>query len=212
MQKLRWTERGWSRGLSSGPWNFQPGLARRRQRRGTSRGLGTASSSPLRRSRWWARGRSASFRAHEPGDWRRSAKSVRALSDACTPDLELVSGDRVGGSWSSGLFRREPADKKEKALTAAGTNAWSARLFRIGGQIGGVRAHLGSTRRRLTVEQKEQTSAGGVLAPGGIPQAQVADLMQAPRTSRRKRRINSRPGMRLVRHRLDLRCLWRIAT
>ena len=53
MQKLRWTERGWSRGFSCGLWNFRSGLVRCRRLRGASRGLWMASSSPLRRSRGW---------------------------------------------------------------------------------------------------------------------------------------------------------------
>jgi hypothetical protein len=45
MQKLRWTECGWSRGVGFGLWNFQSGLMRWQRRRGTSRGVPTAPSS-----------------------------------------------------------------------------------------------------------------------------------------------------------------------
>ncbi|MFZ0602611.1 MAG: hypothetical protein WAN05_14880 [Roseiarcus sp.] len=35
--------------------------------------------------------------------------------------------------------------------------------------------------RRLPVEKKQQTSAGSVFAPGGMPEAEVADLAQTLR-------------------------------
>ena len=70
------------------------------------------------------------------------------------------------------------ANKEEKAFAAAGTDPRTVRLFRVGGRIGGVRAHLGSWRRALTVEQKQQTRAGGVLAFGGMPEAEVSDFVQ----------------------------------
>ena len=78
-----------------------------------------------------------------------------------------------------GLLRRKLADKQETTRAAARAEARIVRLFRVGGRIGGVRADLGSKRRRLRVEQKQQPGAGGMLAPGGMPQAEVADLVQA---------------------------------
>ncbi len=102
-------------------------------------------------------------------------KCVRGVPEACKDELMFVSGHGVRGSWSLGPLRGKLADEQEKAFAAAGTDPRSVRLFRIGG----VGAHLGSKRRRLTVEQKQQTGAGGILALGGMPQAEVADLVQA---------------------------------
>ena len=157
MQKLlsRWTECGWSRGFSCGLWTFQVGLALWRRRRGTSRGLRRAPWSPLRRSRRRVHRRQPSFRAHKPEDWRRRAKCVRGMPDACKDNLELVSGEGVGGSWSLGPLRRNLADKQEKAFAAARTDPRTVRLFRVGGRIGGFRAHWGLSRCRLRVEAKQ---------------------------------------------------------
>ena len=96
MQKLRWTERDWSRGFSFSLWNFQSGLMP----------LGAASGSKSRRLEGVfvaiaafervARGRQPWFLAGEPGDWMRRAKCVRGVPKACRDDLVFVSGD--GGS------------------------------------------------------------------------------------------------------------------
>ena len=56
-------------------------------------------------------GRQPSFRAHKPEDWRRRSKCVRGMPDPCKDDLELVSGEGVGGSWSLGPLRGNLADK-----------------------------------------------------------------------------------------------------
>jgi len=122
---------------------------------GNKASLRTAPSLPLRRSRGWARGRRPSFRAHKPEDWRRRAKCVRGMPDACKDNLERVSGEGVGGSWSLGPLRGNSADKQEKAFAAAGTDPRTVRLFRVGGRIGGFRAHWGLSRCRLRVEPKQ---------------------------------------------------------
>ena len=100
-------------------------------------------------------GRQPSFRAHKPEDWRRRAKCVRGMPDACKDNLERVSGEGVGGSWSLGPLRGNSADKQEKAFAAARTDARTIRLFRVGGRIGGFRAHWGLSRCRLRVEAKQ---------------------------------------------------------
>ena len=76
-----------------------------------------------------------------------------------------------------GPLRGELADEQENAFAATWADPRSVRLFRIGG----VRAHLGSKRRRLAAEDKQQTCAGGVFALGGMPQAEVTDLVEANR-------------------------------
>jgi chromosome partitioning protein len=50
----------------------------------------------------------------------------------------------------------------------------------VGGWIG-LLTRCGMARRRRTIEQKQQTGAGSVLAPDRTPQAEVADLVQALR-------------------------------
>ena len=100
-------------------------------------------------------GRQPSFRAHKPEDWRRRAKCVRGMPDACKDNLELVSGEGVGGSWSLGPLRGNLADEQEKAFAAARTDPRTIRLFRVGGRIGGFRAHWGLSRCRLRVEAKQ---------------------------------------------------------
>ena len=70
------------------------------------------------------------------------------------------------------------ANKQEKAFAAAGTDPRTVRRFRVGRRIGGVRAHLGWWRRALPVEQKQLTRTGGVLAFGGMPEAEVSDFVQ----------------------------------
>src|SRR5271156_4460126 len=94
-------------------------------------------------------------------------------------------GARIGrqscASWSLGPFRRELADEQEEALAAAGTDARIVRRSRIGRWIGGVRADLAARLRRLPVEKKQKTSAGGFPALGGMPEAEVADLMHTLR-------------------------------
>jgi hypothetical protein len=111
----------------------------------------------------------------------RRAKCVRGAAEACRDDLVLVSGGAVRRSWSLGGLRGKLADKQEKTRATASADARCVRLFPVGGRIGGVRAHLVSTRRRLTVEQRQQTGAGGVLSLGGMPQAEVADLTELSR-------------------------------
>ena len=101
------------------------------------------------------------------------------MPDACKDDPGACLGRRIRGSWSLGPLRGNLADKQEKTRAAARAETRSVRLFRVGGRIGGFRVHLGVSRRRLTVEPKQQTGACGVLALGGMPQAEVADLMQA---------------------------------
>src|ERR1700722_9686778 len=160
-------------------WIFQSGLTPWRQPRWASRGLCPASSSPLRRWRGLARGGLPAFRAREARDcMRRAIWSAACPRHARTTGV-FVSGGGVGWSWSLGLLRRKLADKQETTRAAARADARIIRLFRVGGRIGGVRADLGSKRHRLRVEQKQQPGAGGILAPDGMPQAEVADLVQA---------------------------------
>ncbi len=90
-----------------------------------------------------------------------------------TEHLSLRQG--VRGSWSLGPLRGNLADEQETTRAAARADPRTVRLFRAGG----VCARLGSKRRRLTVEKKQKSGAGGVLAFGGMPQAEVADLVQA---------------------------------
>ena len=78
-----------------------------------------------------------------------------------------------------GLLRGKLSDEKEKAFQAAWIDPWAVRLCWVGGWSGGVRARLVRARLLLTVEQKQQTGASGVFALGGMPQAEIADLMQA---------------------------------
>ena len=127
-----------------------------------------------------ARGRQASFRSRELGYLMRRAKCVRGVPEACRDDLVFVWEDGVRRSWSLGPVRGELADKPEKAFAAAGTDPRTVRRFRVGARIGGVHADVGLARRRLAVEQKQQAGAGGILALGGMPQAEVADLVQIP--------------------------------
>ena len=78
-----------------------------------------------------------------------------------------------------GPLRGELADEQEKAFAAAGTDPRIVRRFRVGRWIGGVRTDLAARLHRLPVEKKQQTSAGGFFALGGMPEAEVADFMQA---------------------------------
>jgi hypothetical protein len=86
----------------------------------------------------------------------------------------VAGGNGVGASWSLGSLWGKPADKQEKVCAATGADARSVALFRIGG----IRGRLGLRHCRRTVAQKQQTGAGGVFAFGGMPHAEVADLMQ----------------------------------
>ena len=49
----------------------------------------------------------------------------------------------------------------------------------IGRPIGGAVARLGGTRRCRVVEQEHETGSLRVLAPSRVPEAVVADLVQA---------------------------------
>jgi hypothetical protein len=64
--------------------------------------------------------------------------------------VDVWLGRRVRTSWSLGPLRGKLADEQLKARAAARADARSVDPFRIGG----VRAHLGSMWRRLTVEEK----------------------------------------------------------
>jgi len=72
------------------------------------------------------------------------------------------AGGRTGGGLCGG--RDRPADR----LTFSG-RPMDRR----------VRADLAARLRRPPVEKKQQTSAGGFFALGGMPEAEVADFMQA---------------------------------
>src|SRR5271154_271751 len=94
-------------------------------------------------------------------------------------------GARIGrqscASWSLGPLRGELADEQEEAFAAAGTDPRIVRRCRVGRWIGGVRADLAARLRRLPVGKKQQTSAGSAFALGGMPEAEVADLVQTLR-------------------------------
>src|ERR1700678_3537212 len=92
--------------------------------------------------------------------------------------LRARVGRQSCASWSLGPLRGELADEQEKAFAAAGTDPRIVRRFRVGRWIGGVRADLAARLHRLPVEKKQQTSAGGFFALGGMPEAEVADFMQ----------------------------------
>ena len=112
-----------------------------------------------------ASGRQRLFLAREPGDWMRRAKWVRGVPEACWDDLMFAAVEGARRSWCLGPLRGKLADEHKKARAAARADAGSVDLFRIDG----VCAHLGSMRRRLTVEEKQQTGAGSVVALGGMP-------------------------------------------
>ena len=127
MQKLRWTERGWSRGFSFGLWNFQSGLVRCRRLRGASRGLWTASSSPLRRSRGWRAADSlrfalASLEIGCAGPSVFVACPRHAGTTWCLSQETGFAGHgpwaRFGESWRTN--RRRPAPQQAQTRAASG--------------------------------------------------------------------------------------------
>jgi hypothetical protein len=71
-------------------------------------------------------------------------------------------------------LRGKLTHEAEKACAAAGTDPRSVGLLWLGGFL----ARFGRTRVRWRVELKQQTGAGGAFALGGMPQAEVADLVQ----------------------------------
>src|SRR5271170_6071984 len=136
----------------------------------------TAPSSPLPRSRRRTRFGWRAFRANEQGDWRRQAKRVRGMPDGART-IWCLSRERA----DSRFMVLAPAS--EKAGERTGENPRCSKGRRAVGPAFAVRRTArrrpGSSWRGLTVEQKQQTGAGGVLAFGGMPQTEVADLMQA---------------------------------
>ena len=76
------------------------GIGRWRRRRRTGGRLWASPWSPLRAWKLRGRGQWTSFRADRAGVWRRRAKRMRGMAEACM-DLEVVSGDRVArhGLW-----------------------------------------------------------------------------------------------------------------
>ena len=85
---------------------------------------------------------------------------------------------RVGRSWSQGLLWHQPADVDEAASAAARADArfggsalmtvfWVSRRSRLGRRRGGA------------LEFQEQAGARGEVAPGRVPEAKIADLVQA---------------------------------
>ena len=99
----------------------------------------------------------------------RRAKCDRGVPEARRDERVCVLPDGADWSWSLGPLRGKLADEQEKARAAARADARFVRFFRLGERLGWVRAHLGSMRRRLTIEEKQQTGAGSVVALGGMP-------------------------------------------
>src|SRR5271154_5682387 len=100
MQKLRWTERGWSRGFSYCSWKFSRDRALEATTENRWKALGFALVA-IARLEIAGRGQWTSFRADRAGVWRCRAKRMRGMAEACM-DLEVVSGDRVArhGPWA----------------------------------------------------------------------------------------------------------------
>ena len=87
-------------GSATAHGNFSRDRALERRRRTGGR-LWASPWSPLRAWKLRGRGQWTSFRADRAGVWRRRAKRMRGMADACM-DLEVVSGDRVArhGPWA----------------------------------------------------------------------------------------------------------------
>jgi len=84
------------------------------------------------------------------------------------------------GSWCLGLFWREPMEEDEMALAAAWTDArlyWLEALIVIF-WIVEIAAGVG-WRRLSALEVQEQADVAGGTTFGRMPQAEIANLMQA---------------------------------
>lgn len=82
----------------------------------------------------------------------------------------IEPGSGKSGSWSEGIFGREPADVDEVAAAAT----WTAPRF--GGDGGAL---VGDRRRSCAFEFQEEACLSGVLTFGRMPKAKIADLVQA---------------------------------
>ena len=130
------------------------------------------------------------------------------MTGACEDESGRGGKGQGCGSWSHRLLRGKAADADEVAGGAARADPRLRGSWRLGRPIGGVFSRPGLMRRGRALEQEQQTGSSCEIALGGVPQAEVADLVQAlGRTCCRKRRMNSWPGIRLVRQRFDFAVL-----
>ncbi len=77
-------------------------------------------------------------------------------------------------SWSARLLRGKAPDADEMALVASRTGPETVGARVAGGWTGGH----GSPRCCRAVELQQEARLGGLFAPGMVPQAEVADLVQ----------------------------------
>ena len=108
---------------------FSVGIGRWRRRQRTGGRLRASPWSSLRPSRLRARGQWSSFRADRAGVWRRRAKRMRGMSEACEDDLELVSGERVArhGPWAR--FGESWRTNRRRPLRQQGQTRGSSDVF-----------------------------------------------------------------------------------
>ena len=208
MQKLGWTECG--SGASSGAlWNFQwraSAFGARRQAQSGVGGPGTDAVAVLRRGN---SRRMLDLSARRGGPGRRRAIAGRGMAGACANEGWVGCCGREG-SRSAGLLGVEATDANEMASFAAWADARFCGLAVAGRQIGGVVDRLGRSchwRRccRPLKKQEQSRARAACLRLAGCHRPKYRTLCRPlGRTCCRKRRMNSWPGKRLVRHRVRL--------
>ena len=91
----------------------------------------------------------------------------------------IVEQPGAAASWSSRLFGGEATDADQVPLPATRTATGFVRPHAVGDQVSSVLDRLGMARGCWAVELQQEASAGGLLAPGWVPKAEVANLVQA---------------------------------
>src|SRR5689334_8298101 len=98
---------------------------------------------------------------------------------ACEDESGRGGKGRGCGSWPHRLLRGQAADADQMAGGAARADPGLGGSWRLGRLIGGVFNGPGLVRRGRTLEPEQQTGPGRESALGGVPQAEVADLVQS---------------------------------
>src|SRR5689334_11238815 len=106
----------------------------------------------------------------------RETSAGHCMIGAC--EERAVLGETSEGSWSHRLLRAKVADADQMAGGAARADPRLGGFWRLGRAIGGVFSLPSLMWWGRALEQEQLTGSGREIALGGVPQAEVADLVQ----------------------------------
>ena len=122
------------------------------------------------------------------------------------------------GSWSKDLFWGRACACRSRwpscGNVGSGAVRWRWRRFDAGFGSGRLRRGGPWSWGFRAIERQEQTGARSMIAPGGMPEAEVADLVQALRQHVLQEAAHELMAAEAAwcASALDARCLWRMVT